>query len=96
MDLRDLITVTDFCKSHRISKALIIEFKEYGLVELIEQEDSLYIPKGELPKAEKILRLHSELDINLEGIEVITQLLNRVEEMQNEMTRLRNRLGLYE
>ncbi len=96
MDLTDFITVTDFCKSHRISQALIIEFKDYGLVEIIERKDALYIPIAELPKAEKILRLHSELDINLEGIEVITQLLNRLEEMQNEMTRLQNRLGLYE
>ncbi len=96
MNLEELITVADFCKSHRISQALVVEFKEYGLVEIVEQRNTLYMPLTELPKAEKILRLHSELDINLEGVEVITQLLIRMEEMQNEMTRLRNRLRLYE
>lgn len=96
MNLEELITVADFCKSHRISQALVVEFKEYGLVEIVEQRNTLYMPLTELPKAEKILRLHSELDINLEGVEVITKLLIRMEEMQNEMTRLRNRLRLYE
>ncbi|WP_273568524.1 chaperone modulator CbpM [Maribacter halichondriae] len=96
MNLEDLITITDFCKSYQISKAMIVEFKEFGLVNIIENKNTLYMPLTELPKAEKILRLHSELDINLEGIEVITQLLNRMEEMQKEMTRLQNRLRLYE
>lgn len=96
MNLKEFISVSDFCLGHDISYGLMVDLKEYGLVEIIEKRDTWYIATEELPKAEKILRLHSELDINLEGIEVITQLLQRLEEMQNEMTRLKNRLRLYE
>lgn len=96
MRLEDFISVTDFCANHNISHALIVELKEYGLVEIIEKRDTLYIPLKELPKTEKILRLHSDLGINFEGVEVITQMLDRMEEMQDEMQRLRNRLRLYE
>lgn len=96
MRLEKLISVTDFCAGHNISRTLIIELREYGLVKIVEEQQMLYIPIEELPKTEKILRLHSDLDINLEGVEVITQLLDRMEDMQNEMRRLRNRLRLYE
>ncbi len=96
MRLEDFISVTDFCAIHNISHALIIKLKEYELVEIIEERDIFYIPLEELPKTEKIIRLHADLDINLEGVEVITQLLQRVEKMQDEMQRLRNRLRLYE
>ncbi|MDX1760458.1 MAG: chaperone modulator CbpM, partial [Arenibacter algicola] len=58
-------------------------------------EDTHYLPIQQLPKAEKILRLHSDLDINLEGIAVITRLLKRMEKMQNEITQLKNKLDLY-
>jgi hypothetical protein len=50
----------------------------------------------ELSKAEKIVRLYKDLDINLEGIEVINQLLYRIEILQGEIISLKNRLRLYE
>jgi hypothetical protein len=96
MQPEDLILVTDFCASHSISRTLILEFKEYGLVNILEEQNTLYIPVDELPKAEKILRIHSELDINLEGVEVITRLLEKLDAMHQEVNRLQNRLRLYE
>jgi DNA-binding transcriptional MerR regulator len=49
-----------------------------------------------LPDVERILHLHQELDINLEGIDAILQLLKRLEKAEQEMAALRNRLRLYE
>jgi hypothetical protein len=43
-------------------------------------------------KLEKFVRLHYDLDINLEGIETINYLLERIEEMQKEIVNLRNKL----
>jgi len=45
---------------------------------------------------EKLVRLFYELDINLEGIETITYLLNRMNQMQQEILQLNNRLRIYE
>ena len=36
------------------------------------------------------------MDINIEGIESITHLLTEIEEMQQQITHLNNRLRLYE
>jgi hypothetical protein len=49
-----------------------------------------------LGRLERIVRLHFELDINLEGIETITHLLERMEAMQENIARLKNRLKAYE
>jgi len=40
--------------------------------------------------------LHTDLQINMEGVAVIAQLLDRMDEMQAKMDRLQNRLNLYE
>ena len=45
---------------------------------------------------EKFIRLYYELDINLEGIETITHLLQRINSLQDEIIILKNRLRLYE
>lgn len=92
---QEYILITDFCTSHNIETHFVMELYEYGLVDVVVKEDIHYIPIQQLPKAEKILRLHSDLDINLEGIAVITRLLNRMEKMQNEITQLKNKLDLY-
>ena len=92
---QEYILITDFCTSHNIETHFVMELYEYGLVDVVVKEDTHYLPIQQLPKAEKILRLHSDLDINLEGIAVITRLLNRMEKMQNEITQLKNKLDLY-
>jgi hypothetical protein len=96
MEGHNYITVKEFCVSHGITSNFIFELHEFGLIEVIQQEDTHYLSYEELPKAEKILRLHSDLEINLEGIEVIHELLERIHRMQGEIISLRNRLRIYE
>jgi chaperone modulatory protein CbpM len=43
-----------------------------------------------------MIHLHHDLEINIAGIEAITHLLERVEQMQENVRGLRNRLRLYE
>jgi phenylalanine-4-hydroxylase len=69
---------------------------ENGLIETVIIEEGRFIPEDRLSDIEKIIRLHYELDINLEGIEVIIHLLRRMEDTRREMTALKNRLRMYE
>jgi hypothetical protein len=96
MELDELVSANDFCLNHNISISFIHSLQEYGLVELTVIEKSLFIPTEKLIDIERLVRLHYDLDINMEGIDVVTQLLGRIKEMQDEMKNLKNRLGLYE
>ncbi|MFL5808969.1 MAG: chaperone modulator CbpM [Flavisolibacter sp.] len=96
MENDQLVSANEFCMSHRISISFIQSLQEYGLAEITTIEESLYIPAEKLTDIEKLVRLHYELNINMEGIDVITRLLNRIEGLQNELKSLENRLGLYE
>tara|TARA_R110002049_G_scaffold14471_1_gene61087 strand:+ start:9532 stop:9819 length:288 start_codon:yes stop_codon:yes gene_type:complete len=93
---QEYILITDFCMSHNIETHFVLELYEFGLVDLVVKENVQYLPIRQLPKAEKIIRLYSDLDINLEGISVITRLLKQMENMQVEITQLKNKLDLYE
>lgn len=96
MEPVDMIVLDEFCASHQVEISFIRSLEEYGLLEAIIVNETLCVPGNELSKLEQIVRLHRELNINPEGIDAISILLKRIENMQNEITELRNKLSFYE
>lgn len=93
---QNLISTAEFCNHYNVDFSFINSLQQHGLIEVTSIDDNQFIDHDHLKNVERIVRLHYELDINIEGIEAITYLLNRVENMQEEITMLKNRLGMYE
>jgi len=96
METQEFIPIDVFCIQHGVEIAFISSLHEFGLIEVVRINEAEYIPVSQLGETEKLLRLHDELEVNLEGIDVITHLLHRVKEMQSEIQLLKNRLRFYE
>ena len=96
METKELIIVEVFCQEYQIELTLIEELEEFGLIETIVHQEDKYVIKNQLPDIEKIIRLHNELNINKEGIEIILDLLNKMNHINNEVKQLKDRLNLYE
>ena len=96
MQNEELIPASEFCNRYNIEYTFITSLQQSGLLQVTTIEQDGFIPYSELHKLEKLIRLHYELEINLEGIEAITYLLQKVEAMQSEISYLRSKLGLYE
>jgi hypothetical protein len=92
MSTGELIPAADFCVSHNIDITFIQSLHDYGLIEVTTIEQSTFVHMEQLPQLEQFIRLHYELDINLAGIDAISNLLQRIEQMQNEIKMLKNRL----
>jgi chaperone modulatory protein CbpM len=90
-----MIPVDDLCTHYQVEQTFIQSLSEAGLVEIASIEKTICIPVSQLPFFEKMIRLY-ELDINLEGIETITHLLNRINEQQEKIITLTNQLRRYE
>ena len=91
MENDELIPAKEFCIYHNIEYSFISSLENSGLINITSVEQSMYIPADEIQKLEKFVRLHYDLDINLEGIETINHLLEKIEEMQKEILNLRNK-----
>jgi len=87
-----LISVVDFCSYYNVEAAFVDSLKEYELIEVTTIENREFIYPEQLHHLEKVVRLHYDLDINMEGIDVIMQLLQRIEQMKLEMRGLKNKL----
>ncbi|MEO6220355.1 MAG: chaperone modulator CbpM [Ginsengibacter sp.] len=92
MITEDLIPAKDFCLHHNIEYSFISSLHNSGLIEVTTIKRSTFIHTDYLQKLEKFVRLHYDLDINLEGIETINHLLDKIEEMQREIVRLNNKV----
>jgi chaperone modulatory protein CbpM len=91
-----LISAIEFCNNYEIEVSFISSLHETGLIEIVTIEENEYIDERQLVQLEKIVRFYYDLGINLEGIETINHLLDRMNSMQDEIIALRNRLRLYE
>ncbi len=96
MQTGNLIAVNEFCKSYKIEISFISTLQKAGLIEFTTIEETIFVDAGQLPQLEKIVRFYYDMDINLEGIETITYLLQRIINLQNEVETLKNKLRFYE
>jgi len=96
MKTTDLIPANEFCTHHHIELSFIHALKGSGLIEITSIEEKVFVPISQLPQLEKLVRLYYEMDINLEGIETITYLLQRLNDLHQQVLLLSNRLSMYE
>lgn len=96
METKNLISIQQFCAQCEIPVTFINALHEYELIEIIVTENKNYLKEAQIDRIEKMIRLHYDLEINLEGIHVIDNLLDRLENLQSQITTLNNRLKFYE
>lgn len=96
MQPQQLIQVDTFCVWHNVGMPFINRLHEYGLIQLTVNENKTYIKESDLAQAERLIRLHNDLDVNLEGVEVIINLLEKLKYQQEEINLLQNKLIFYE
>jgi len=87
----NLIATTEICTYHEVEYGFINSLNEAGLLDFEVIDQTTFITVDDLQKLEKMIRMHHELEINVAGIEAIMHLLQRVEQMQEELRTLRNR-----
>jgi chaperone modulatory protein CbpM len=96
MQPEDVILVEEYCLKYNIEHTFIFSLEDYGLIELVVVEEQKWIPIQQIQTIEKFSNLYYELNINLDGIDAISHLLQKVETMQEEIRLLKSQLRLYD
>ncbi|RFZ82036.1 hypothetical protein DYU05_15510 [Mucilaginibacter terrenus] len=96
METRDLISIQDFCVYNKVEYTFIDHLKDAGLIEVTLVDQTAFIPTVQIQRVERLVRLHTQLDINPQGVVAIDSLLEKLDLMQQEISLLRSKLRLYE
>ncbi len=78
-----------FCNTYSINVAVVESWQKMGLIKIIELDQKPHIPHDQLQKLEQLLRLHFDLDIQLEDVDVVYNLIEKVKSLQTENLMLR-------
>jgi hypothetical protein len=96
MNIENRIPVPTLCNHYQVEIAFFNNLNEMGLIEIETIEENQFIHADAVFEIEKIMRMHQELDVNIEGIDVVFNLLQKIDALQNELISVKNRLRLYE
>jgi chaperone modulatory protein CbpM len=91
-----MILANEFCVYHNMELSFIYSLNESGLIDITVVKEEIFVPASQLKQLEQLMRLKQEMDINIEGIESITYLLQRIRDMQKHIVALTNKLAFYE
>ena len=81
---------------YQVELSFFTLLNDLGLIEIEIIEKSPYIHENQMHNLERMIRLHYELEVNPEGIDVVINLLQRIEKLQKDLLATQNRLRLYE
>ncbi len=92
MATRSLIQIEQVCMHCGVDVTFIHSLHDLGHVEVIIENDNHFIDESQLKMLEQMIYFHSELQINLEGIDAIAHLLRKIENLQEELIATRNKV----
>jgi len=90
------ISVQQFCLDYDVSQSFIDSLSDFELVELLTIEKTNYIRIEDINRIERLMRMHYELKVNFEGLDIINNLINEMNSLNKEVNELRNRIAFYE
>lgn len=90
-----LLSIEELCRFAGISSDLVSQFFRSGLIDPLIEEPILKFDLNVIPRIRKIERLRRDLGVNLAGVGIVLDLLERITELENELqyykiTRSRN------
>ena len=95
METKSLIQIEQLCTNCNIDQSFVLSLYELGHIEVIEEQNGYFIEDSQIKSLETLIYFHTQLDINLEGVDAIAHLLKKVDSLQNELTQLNSQLKFY-
>jgi pyridoxine 5'-phosphate synthase PdxJ len=94
MSKQQYLKIETLCIHYEVDTVFIDQLHEAGVITIHLHEESKCIKGKQLKRLEKIIRLHRELNLNPEGIDVVLNLLKRIKKQQREINNLKNLLDI--
>ncbi len=89
METENLISIHSICSHYQVEVEFVDSLSDYELIEIVKVEEEQFLHKEQLGDFERLMRLHYDLEINLAGIDVIAQLLQKINRLEAELKNLK-------
>ena len=90
------ISIQQFCTHYNVSESFIDSLITYELIEFVELETTKHIQIEDINTIERLIRMHYDLNVNFEGLDIINNLINQINALREEVSVLKNKIDFYE
>jgi pyridoxine 5'-phosphate synthase PdxJ len=80
---------------YEVDESFIESLHEVGLIHVVVSEQERFIEYDDLSDLEQFIRWYYEMNINVEGIDALRNMIERVKSLQSEVDKLRSELQFY-
>lgn len=91
--MNERISREELVRIYNIEITFFDELVDYGLLNIQIEDDVHYLMYEDLPELEKFTNWHYDLEINLPGLEVIHNMLKKLEALKRRNRELMNKLS---
>jgi hypothetical protein len=96
MSTENFIPINTLCHHYQVAISFFSNLDEIGLIDILVIEQAQYVHRDSIYDIEKMIRMHQDLDVNIEGIDIVLNLLQKIDSLKTELATVRNRLSIYE
>lgn len=89
------LTYTECLQIYQVEETFLDALQSSGLIEIVVEDEDRYIEYDYLHEIEQFVRWHYDLEINIEGIEALHHMLQQVQQLQEDVEKLRGELKFY-
>lgn len=88
------IKITEFCENEKIETSFLLDLGREGMLRVEKHEEVDCVDQEDLPQIEMFARWYYDLGVNLEGIDAMRHMVERMKEMQRQIHDLERKLQL--
>ncbi len=92
LDETVVFTLAEISERCHVSQHVVIEMIEYGLVEPDKTQDEMRLDAFALQRIQSAARLQHDFDINMQGVAMILELMDELNDLHHELAVLRKHL----
>lgn len=92
MSTDKLFLLHDLCIHYQLEPPFVKKLSDFGLIKVTVIDELKYLSPEGVVQLEKIIRIHTELQVNVEGIDVVMNLLDQIADLKAQVTELKEKL----
>lgn len=92
MNLENHIPISDLCDHYQVEQSFFMQIHDCDLIHLETIEKVQYIDIEKINDVEKMVRLYHELQVHEENIDIVFNLIQKIESLQDELKAAQRRL----
>ncbi|SRR6056297_702009 len=93
---KEFVAIQTLCSHYEVEVSFIDALHQTGLIQFEVFEEEHCVHHDQIRDLEKMIRIHQDLNLNIEAIDVVFNLLEKQRQLKQEVNALKNKLRRYQ